>query len=95
MIFQNRPPFSLSGAYNAKTKMVEIRWKAGFLLPVALGLSPESFFQFCDKIVYMWAPFIEALKRILETGVEEDLKVDFDDDQWDKMMEDSDVKDTE
>ena len=86
MIFQRRPAFSLSGAYNKETKMVEIRWQAGFLPPVALGLSPESFFQFCDKIVIMWAPFIEDLKRMIEQGLEEDIKVELDWDEFERKM---------
>ena len=83
-MIQRQPNFSLWGGYNAKTNMVEIRWQAGIMPPVALGLPPESFFQFCDKIIDQWSPFIEALKTMIAAGVKEDLNVDID---LDKLME--------
>ena len=84
MVFQRRPALELMGAYNAKTNMVEIRWRAGPLPPVALGLPPESFFEFADKIVDQWAPFIEALKQMIAAGVKEDIDINID---LDKLIE--------
>ena len=83
-IFQRQPHFELGGAYNAETNMVEIRWQAGIMPPVALGLPPESFFEFCDKIINQWSPFIEALKAMVAAGVKEDLDIDID---LDKLIE--------
>ena len=89
-MIQRNPPLELSAHYNAKVNIVEIRVKLGVLPAIGVGLTPNSFFEFCYKVANMFGPFIVALKKMVDEGKREDMKMEFDPAEWDKKMEDTD-----
>lgn len=51
-----------------------------------LCLGAEAFISLCEGIAEIYPGFLENVKRLRAEGIKEDIKVEFNKDQWDKMM---------
>ncbi len=87
-MIQRGPNFGLSAHYIKETNTVEVRWEVSFLPPMILGLTPESYLDFCNQVIGLFGPFNIELKRQIGAGKMEDIKVEFDYDKWNRLMED-------
>ncbi len=65
----------------------------------AFGLDVENFFMLIDSLVEVGLPFLENIKNNIERGIKEDIKVDFTNEEFDRLIdlkkkwEDTDGKD--
>ncbi len=92
MIIQPNPIIHISFLYIGKANMVEVTLKIGVMPPVVLGMTPKTFFQWCDDAANIAKPFIESLKDKLAKGELSDIKAELDTELWNRMMEDKDGK---
>ena len=71
--------------YFAATDIVEFKISVngqGF----TFGLKYDDALSLMGSIVSMAQPFLEQIKKQRESGIKEDIKVEFDQAQWERMM---------
>ena len=72
--------------YFQPTDVIQFSIKVGMSPVVVIGLPADAFFLLCDAIIGTGKPFFENVKRRRAEGIKGDIKVEFDQAQWDKMM---------
>ncbi len=72
--------------YFHKKDIMQFSIKVGLAPVVLIGMDAESFFNLCEGVVGLGHPFLEDVKRKRAQGIKEDSKVEFNMEQWEKMM---------
>ncbi len=69
-----------------KTNRVVIEVNVETMPNLTLDMTPANFFRLVDAVVGSAVPFIEQVKKSLAEGKGEDIKVEFNTEEWGKRM---------
>ncbi len=80
-------PISFRFYYTQKKDIIEFSIQVGSAPPVAIGMDADSFFGLCEGIIQVGQPFLEEIKRKRAEGIKQDIKAEFNTQEWEKKME--------
>lgn len=86
-MMQKPMPVSFRFSYTQEKDIIEFSIKIGSSPTVLVGLGADAFFQLCDTLVVKGQPFLEEIKRKRAEGIKQDIKAEFNTQEWEKKME--------
>jgi hypothetical protein len=73
--------------YFQQPDVIQFSIQVGMSPVIQIGLPADAFFSLLEQIIGTGQPFLETIKQRRAGGIKGDIKVEFDQAQWDKMME--------